>query len=48
MFCHRSAGTNRAKWRTFAVATTTCGAPKVSVWAARITSPSIVLSPAVG
>src|SRR5438552_13427224 len=38
MFCHRFAGTNWDRWATLAVTTTTCGAPKVIAWAAKITS----------
>src|SRR4029079_8775202 len=48
MFCQRSAGAKRARWPMFVVAMIQSSASRVAAWPARIMSPSIVLSPAVG
>lgn len=48
MFCHNSAGAKRDRWPTLVVAITASAAPSVTAWAARIMSPSMVGSPAVG
>ena len=48
MAIHSCAGTKRERCPTLVVATTKTGAPSDKAWAARMTSASMVLSPAVG